>query len=78
MCSIVLGPYDVLVYTGRGTCSGLGKGRMRCWDNRRAPNSQRGLPLKILIALHYDIKKGQVVKVTYRLNFGEFPFHALG
>ena len=47
---------------------------MRCWDKRRAPNSQRGLPLKILIALHYDNKKGQVAKLTYRLNFLESPF----
>jgi hypothetical protein len=26
------------------------------WDNRRAPNSERGAPLEIPIPLHYDLK----------------------
>jgi hypothetical protein len=47
---------SVSVYKGVGTFSGFGKGRTRCWDNRRAPNSERGGPLKIPIPLHYDPK----------------------
>src|SRR5829696_4663931 len=47
---------SVSVYKGVGTFSGLGKERPRCWDHRRAPNSERGCPLKTPIPLHYDPK----------------------
>jgi hypothetical protein len=45
----VLGAYGCYLFGARE--------RMRMgWDNRRAPNSERGAPLEIPIPLHYDLK----------------------
>src|SRR5215212_3769388 len=65
---------SVSEYKGVGTFSGLGKGRTRCRDNRRAPNSEIGGPLKTPIHTALRSQNGQVAKLTYGVNFGEFPF----
>jgi enoyl-[acyl-carrier protein] reductase II len=66
----VLGPYDVLVYTGRATFSGLGKGRTSV-GTIAEPRTHKEADLLRDLYQCTTIPNSQVAKFTYRLNFGE-------
>jgi hypothetical protein len=64
-------------YIQVGAFSGLGKERIICWDNRRAPNSEEANLLRYLY--HFaTIPNSQVATFTHGLNFGEFLFYEVG
>ena len=77
MCYFVLGPYDA-PYIRVGTFFGARERKNGIVGTIAEPRTHKEADLLDTYTTALRSQNSQVAKFTYGVNFGEFPFHALG